>query len=270
MTKSAKKGKNSLILVFVAILFVLIPVGEGCAGEAPKVDQKALEVLKAMSNYLASLEGFVVRAQTEYESLLDNGQKVTYLNQVEIALKRPNRLYVHRIGMVRDQEIFYDGKTLTLFGKNRNLYATATVPSTLDEMLDYATQVLHLSAPGSDLLYSDVFSGLMDGVESGFYVGDNLVNGVKCHHIAFRNSEVDWQIWIEEGKHPIPRKYVITSKWVTGAPEYSIAILSWDNNETIPDSKFRFRPPSTASRIPFLTQEQIERLKKQAKEPRNG
>jgi len=33
-----------------------------------------------------------------------------------------------------------------------------------------------------------------------------VVEGVRCDNLAFRAPNVDWQIWIQEGPEPLPRK----------------------------------------------------------------
>ncbi len=263
MNISLKAGR--LFCVFF-VFYLLLP--SISYSENSDIDPMADKILRQMSEYLKGLDHFIIRAETAYETVLDTGQKLTYLNQVSVYLQRPNRLYVHRTGMIRDQEIFYNGKTLTIFGRKKRLYAIAQVPPTLDSMFDYAISQLHLTAPGSDLFYTDVYGGLMGDVESGMYIGKNKVNGIMCHHLAYRGSEVDWQLWVEDGPCPIPRKYVITTKWVTGAPEYSMTILDFDSKTPIPGPIFIFKPPKDAKRVAFLTPSQIERLKKHIKEQR--
>ncbi len=262
--------KKSLLhltsLLFCVSFILILPSFSAFAQDRPQIDPQVDRLLRQMSNYVGSLGQFEIKAQTAYDSILDSGQKITYLNQVEILLKRPNKLYVHRTGMIRDQEIFYNGETLTLFGRKKKLYAVAPVPSSVDKMLDYAIDVLHLPAPGSDLLYSDVYSGLSEDLESCIYVGKNKVNSIPCHHIACRSGEVDWQLWIEAGDHPVPRRYVITSKWVTGSPEYVITIYDWNPKVKITDNQFNFKPPSGAKKIRFLTPEQLENIRKKVRE----
>ncbi len=255
------------IIFFVfAIMFSMLAPAAGAGDDRPQVDPEADKVLRQMSDFMKAQKHFVIRAETSYESLLDSGQKLTYMNQVEVYLKRPDRLYVERTGMIRNQEIFYDGSSLTLYSRNRNMYATAKVPQTIDEMLDYATDVLNLAAPGGDLFYSDIYEGLMSDVISGMYVGKNKINGVLCHHLAYRGSEVDWQLWVEAGDRPIPRKYIITSKWMTGAPEYSLTIYEWDSEKVIPEDRFHFKAPEGATRIRFLSDQEVKTVKKKLKE----
>lgn len=241
--------------IFWIMLFCLAPFTINAA-EPQTVDPEADSLLKQMSDYLTGQEQFTMQAEATYEKLLDTGQKLMFVNQVTVSIKRPNRFNVQRKGMIRDQEIFYDGKQLTLLGKTAKFFATAPAPSTIDEALDFATETLGLSAPGSDLFYSDVYKGLMDDIISGDYIGLTDINGVPCHHLAFRGAEVDWQLWIEDGDKPLPRRFVITSKWLTAAPQYSLTIRRWDTGVKIPEKRFLFTAPEGISQIDFLPENQ--------------
>lgn len=130
-------------VVFWIMLSFLMPLTVS-AQASPAVDPQADRLLKQMSDYLVSRQQVALEAEATYETLLDSGQKLMFVNQLDVFLKRPDRLYVHRRGMVWDQEIFYDGKTLALFGKRANLYAATPVPPTIDQALDYATENLGL------------------------------------------------------------------------------------------------------------------------------
>jgi hypothetical protein len=83
-------------------------------------------------------------------------------------------------------------------------------------------------------------------------VGPSVVGGVKCTHLAFRGAEVDWQIWIEDGAKPLPRKFILTSKKVTGEPQFIVLIRSWDVGPKFTDKEFTFVPPKGAKKIEFL------------------
>jgi hypothetical protein len=43
--------------------------------------------------------------------------------------------------------------------------------------------------------------------DGGSYIGREEVGGSVTHHLAFRNPNVDWQIWIRDGQQPLPLKY---------------------------------------------------------------
>jgi hypothetical protein len=59
--------------------------------------------------------------------------------------------------------------------------------------------------------------------------------------------DTDWQIWIESGAKPIPRKYVITSKGIAEAPQYTLRIREWKTD--VPADAFAFKPDQSAKKI---------------------
>ena len=151
-----------------------------------------------------------------------------------------------------DLEFSYDGATMTLFGTRARLYAVSPAPATLDAMLDDVRARLDMEPPGADLLYSDAFAGLMSDVTPATDMGPSPVGRMPTHHLAFRSRDVDWQIWIDEGARPLPRKYLITTKWSTGAPQHAVEFGEWNLFPQLADSTFTFRPPTDAQKIEFL------------------
>jgi hypothetical protein len=132
------------------------------------------------------------------------------------------------------------------------LYATTAAPATLDETLDFAREKLDIIAPAAELLYKNAAEKMLKESSSGFVVGPSVVGSVKCTHLAFRGSEVDWQIWIEDGDKPLPRKFILTSKKVTGEPQFTVIIRNWDVAAKLSNQEFSFTPPKGAKKIEFL------------------
>ena len=248
-------------LVILAVLLLVMPMGT--AGANPYgVGAKADKLLREMSDYLAVIPHFTVHVEASQEVLSDQGQKLMFDRQANIAVQRPDRFVAQRKGEFRDQVMYYDGAQLTLHDRTVNFFATVTALPTIDETLNFATETLGLSAPGGDLIYSDVYGGLMQGVTSGQVVGQTVVAGVPCYHLAFRGAEVDWQIWIEVGEKPFPRKYVITSKWLAAAPQYAVRLTQWDTETALSDDQFRFQKPEGAVEIDFFNRQVMEEAPK--------
>ena len=76
-----------------------------------------------------------------------------------------------------------------------------------------------------------------------------MIDGVECEHLAFRGVDTDWQIWIESGARPAPRKYVITSKTLAGAPQYTLRIKDWKTDAIADADAFVFKPPSGVTKV---------------------
>jgi hypothetical protein len=222
------------------------------AAERETTQARAIDLLRRMSDYLASLPEFSVRARHLTDVMLATGQKVQFESLSDVYVRRPDRLRSNRVGEVADIELYYDGASVTLFGRRTRYYATTSAPATLDAMLDDVRARLDMEPPGADLLYSDVFAGLMADVTEAVYVGPSVVGRMPTHHLAFRARDVDWQIWIDDGARPLPRKYLITTKWSTGAPQSGVEFSDWKLTPGLDDTTFRFVPPSDGRRIDFL------------------
>lgn len=246
-----------------ACCLVLLIIGAAalvCAQEArarneeaavPAIDPKADTLIRQMSDFMAKQSKFQFEGDNSVDVVLEDGQKLQFQIHSEGIVRRPNALKTSRRGAVIDQQIFYDGAKLTLYRKALGYYASVDAPPTIDETLDYAIDELGLVAPGADLLYSDPYQALMQDAQRGYYIGETLVRGVKCHHLAFRASRVDWQIWVEDGETPVPRKFIITAKMTPGAPQFTAEYSGWDFSPDIKNEEFAFVPPEGSYQIGF-------------------
>ncbi|HEY8210943.1 MAG TPA: DUF2092 domain-containing protein [Myxococcaceae bacterium] len=221
-----------------------------------KIDPKATGILKEMTGFLGRQQNLSVQTEGVMVVVTQDGQKLDVPYSSRVAVRRPDRLRAERTREAKERAFFYDGKTFTIFGKDGNLFAQAPAPPTLDQALDAARDKLGIEAPGADFLYSDAYAGLMDCVTSGTYVGQEMVNGTPVHHLAFRSKDVDWQVWIETGARPVPRRYVITTKDVPGTPDFRVELSNWDFQTKLPDDRFAFKPPPGAQKIDFLKRPQ--------------
>ncbi len=243
-------------IVFISLLLCTALVI--CAGmssaqeEAQAINPEAEKVLLAMGSYLGALEQFTFHAENTREEVTSAGQKLQYALGVDVKVKRPDRVAALVEGDKDNKQLFYDGKTVTLFRPAENFYGTLDAPPTIDEALDFALKAFALKAPLSELLYSDPYAVLSNDVESGAYLGLHRVQGVKCHHLAFRKSDLDWQLWVEHKGHPLPRKVVITAKRVAGAPQFTALLNNWNLTPSLQDSDFTFSPPEGAEKIEFI------------------
>lgn len=239
---------------------------ETAAEQTSAFDPMADKVLRSADAYLKSQKSLAVKAETLLDIVTDDGQIITYTTQIKLSLERPNKLYIKRVGVIRNQEIFYNGSQLVLHSLNHNVYAMKQqVPPTIDQMMDFSTAQLGLQVPGSDLLYKDLYDGMMSGAVFGVYLGKVVVDDVECHHLSYRGDELDFQLWIESGDEAKPKRFMIVSKLMTTAPRYMINITSMEHAE-FTNETFNFTPQVDERRIRFLTEEEIEQVKEAVKE----
>jgi len=243
------------ILFLIAVLCSTLSGHIVFAGETSNpgtIEPKADQALRQMSDYLKSLKAFTLRTENTTDELALAGSKLQFGQTVNIHVKRPDRLRANAEGDLANQQFFFDGKSITLFNKDKNVYTTLEAPGTIEDALEYAQKAFDLSAPLSDLIYPDAYNVLTQNVHSGHYVGLHVVRGIKCHHLVFIQDDIDWQIWIENSQTPLPRKLVITSKWLAGAPQFTALMSYWKTSARLPQDLFIFTPPVTAQKIEIL------------------
>jgi hypothetical protein len=190
-------------------------------------EDDAAKILKAMSDYLAGQKTISVTFDSDIEVVTSDLQKIQFASSGRLLLSRPDKVRFTRTGGYSDIELVFDGKNATVYGKNLNAFTQLDAPGSVDQLIDRLRADYSVEAPGADLLLSNVYDELMRDVVDAKHIGRGVINGVECEHLAFRNPDVDWQLWVEAGARPIPHKYVITSKGVTGAPQYTLRIREW-------------------------------------------
>ncbi|MDB4433287.1 DUF2092 domain-containing protein, partial [bacterium] len=179
--------------------------------------EEALAVLKSSSDFLGQQQSFGFEAHVGFDVLQLNGQKLEFGGTRKATVRRPDRARVEAEQRDGDQmTLFFDGETISVDIPGENAYVSAERPGTLDAALDYLVEDLGTPAPLEDFLSSDLYSEVKDKLRSGFYVEEEMIGRHLCHHLAFSASEVDVQIWIEDGDRPLPCRVVITYKKAEG------------------------------------------------------
>ncbi len=241
-----------LIAAFALLLLSAAVLPRLALGQPAGIDPQAEKLLKASMAYLGRQKQFSADTRSTIEMVVTSGQKLQFDNTVTMSVQRPNKLYAKRVGDLIDQVFYYDGKSLTLHNPSEKHYATVPAPGTLEEMLDFARTKLDIVAPGGDFIYKNAFEILMQDVTNGFVVGKGVVEGMRCDHLAFRAPHVDWQIWIQEGRQPLPRKIVITTRDIANAPQFAVVVTKWNLAPTFNESLFSFKPPKDTRKVDFL------------------
>lgn len=128
---------------------------------------------------------------------------------------------------------------------------TVDTPNTLNEAIPFLED-RGVIFPLSDFVTQDFYQGVIANVQTGDYLGLHRVSGKLCHHLAFTQDNVDWQIWIEDGYEIVPCKLVITYKNLPETPQYTAYFSDWDFAPRLPDRMFEFVVPEGATEIEFV------------------
>jgi hypothetical protein len=243
-------------LSFAAMMSIMAPLlaAQESNSTSSASEQRAMTVLKNMSEYLAQVDRFSVTIRDGYDAVQQSGQKIEYGEVRKVTVSRPNRL---RFEVERSDGqkglVIFNGQDLTVYTAKNNFYATVSKPGTLDEVIKYAMDDLKIRVPLGVLLLSALPSQLDNLIVSADYVETTTIMDVPCDHVAAQTSRgVDFQAWIAQGSEPLPRRIVITYKEETGEPQFWADLSNWNLAPEVSDAVFTFTPPEGAERIQFL------------------
>lgn len=206
-------------------------------------------MLQSMSDYIGGLQSLELAFDSDIEIITPQLEKIQFTNSGTAVMVRPNKLRAHRIGGYSDVEMVYDGSTISIHGKHVDGYAQVDASGTVDDLL-HALRAGHgVALPGADLLVSNSYELLSADIQEAKYMGHGVIGGHDCEHLAFRNFDTDWQLWIRVGEEPAPCKMVITSKTINSAPQYTLHIRDWKANVKPAANAFSFTVPKNAERL---------------------
>jgi len=215
-----------------------------------RVDPQAIAALERMGAFLRAQHSMTVTAEMTTDEVLDSGQKVQRSGVATLKVSRPDRLRADVVSDRRNEQLFYDGKTFTIYQPALGYYGSFNAPPTLAQLVNEAEERYGIDMPLADLFSWGTSQSPAANLEGAINVGTSVVQGVKCDHYAFHQADVDWELCIEQGAQPLPRKLVITTTTEKTQPQH-VAVLTWNLSPRLDESLFRFTPPATAHRIDF-------------------
>jgi hypothetical protein len=221
------------------------------ADEQTERNANAIAALEKMGAYLRGLKAFQVRSETTQDEVLVDGQTIAFSSVVDLLAQRgPDRLRAEVAGDKQQRFYFYDGQSFTLWAKRANYYATVPAPPTIAALIDRLDDKYDLQLPLVDLFRWGSDRSDTASITAATDAGASEVDGVTCQHYAFRQEGVDWQIWIQLGQHPLPRRLVITTTTDDARPQYG-SVMHWNLAPSYDDAAFTFDPPKDTQKIVF-------------------
>ena len=232
------------------------PIEAELAPGSRLVEPRVQDLVRRMSDRLAKATSVALVAEEVYDEVPVDAPRRQLTSLRRVAMQRPDRLVGDASGDAINRSFWYDGQTFSALDREQNVWASGQVPPTIDAALDWVFDQTGTVIPLADFLYSDVYDRLMSKVERGVYLGIHEAAGVPCHHLSFEQATIDWQLWIDAGPDPLPRKLVISYKTEDEVPQYAVTIRKWNLAAKVPDALFHFTPPDGAKRIdvPALAQ----------------
>ena len=217
------------------------------------VEDEAVDAIKDMSNYLRAANTLAITSQGSLDVVTNDGQRIQLDGTTTYKVRKPG-FVIDYVSNIKSRRFIYDGKTFTVYSPKLGFYAQAPAPATNREVLDTIYSKYGISLPLEDLFKWGDGSNAdrIQALKSAYEVGSATIDGVDTDHFAFREEDVDWEVWIQKGDQPLPRKLVIIDRTDPARPTF-IARLSWQVNPTFTDADFTFVPDANAKKIQLAT-----------------
>jgi len=236
-------------LIWFIVLSVFVGGCNSSSSPSRQIEPRADKVLRQMSDALARSPSFSFTAADYTDKRHDTGQTARFFRELDIQVKRPNRFYAQIHGDEINRTVWYNQDTLTVLDNQKSQYAKLGVPARIENMFDFVMEKYGLTVPLADLLFENPYAVLTESILTGVYNGLDRVDSYSCHHLSFSQEYIDWQIWIDTGDIPVPRKILIIHTSKTGQPRYSVTMDNWNLNTALPDKRFQAKLPSQAKLV---------------------
>jgi hypothetical protein len=228
----------------------------------PIVEQYALDRLKQMSDNIAAAKALTYHATSFAEMPAPTGQFLTLAVVSEVALQRPDKLRVNVYGDVPAFEVYFDGDKVSTFDPKKKVHSVSTKSvATLDEMLDMVTSDPEINFPSADFMYSNPYAVMTKNLTHAIVVGESMVDSVPCEHFAYMEPMINWEIWIEKGKHALPLRLAMTYKQAQNFPRFMVEYKDWNLNPKLKANTFVFNAPAESKQIEFSTHRHEQKSK---------
>ena len=261
MKQIARLGFIRTLWATVTVLAVVLVLGatpalaadDAPAAAATEQDPEARAILMAMANFLAKTPAYSVTMRSGYDAIQADGQRIEFGEQRRILLQRPDRVRVEVERSDGDRGmVLFDGKGITVFKADDNVYARVEKPGTVDSALVYLVRDLQLTMPMARMFHTGFPQEMEKLLTAISYVEEDALFDVPTDHLAVRSAEVDMQVWIAQGEQPLPRRVILTYKNAPGQPQFRADLSEWNLSPKVADNSFTFTPPAGAEQIPVL------------------
>lgn len=217
---------------------------------ADELEPRAVTALEQMGGYLRSLQQFRIDAHSHTDQVLDNGQTVEFSHRTRLVAMQPDKLQVSVESDVERRSLFYNGKSFTLYDNRSGYFANQAAPANIGALLDQLSERYGIELPLADLFRWSPGTAKEVGISNAVLIGSETIDGQTCTHYAYRQPDIDWQLWIRQGSQPLPCRLVISRRDTAEHPRHSVNYL-WQLNSAPKPADFEFTPPAGARAVPL-------------------
>lgn len=244
-------------LLLAALLAAALPAAartDRAAG--PAIEPEAVAALQKMGRYLQTLKTFSVKGTNSAEEVLPNGLKVQHDTVATLVAARPDRVRSEQTSDRLHRLLVYDGGSFSLYSKSSGYYVQVPVTATLAQLAGKLAADYRVDLPLLDLFAWGDDSAQKPELKLARVVGFATVRGVGCDQYAFRQDGSDWQVWIQRGANPLPRRLVVTDTTQEARPQL-MAEYDWGLNPQLAPAAFAFKAPPGAVSVSLARAKEI-------------
>lgn len=223
--------------------------GSHAAAQSEAENRFATELINRMANFLDAADAFTYTSMSTTVAVTADEPPSTSYSTVRVAVRRPDRLWADLQSEEVHNRFLFDGATFQVQHLLENVYATHDAPGSIRQLLDTIENELGIFIPLGAIWGGDSQARIMEGVDEITYLGIPDAGGVPCHHIYARQTDLDWEIWIEDGVQLVPRKVSMHFRTGDDSTTFSAVLSEWDFAPHLPDSVFSQSPPPNARPI---------------------
>jgi hypothetical protein len=218
------------------------------------IEDGAIDALKEMSSFLMTANTMQIVSNGSLDVVTNDGQRIQLDGTTTYKVRKPAGFTIDYQSDIKSRRFIYDGKDFTVYSPKLGYYSTVKAPATNREVLTTIYDKFGIALPLEDLFrFADGSNDdRIKALKSAYNVGPATIDGVPTDHYAFREPDVDWEVWIQQGDQPFPRKLVIVDRNDPAKPTF-IARLQWQLNPAFSDADFTFVPDANAKKIQMAT-----------------
>ena len=235
-----------------AALAITLMLGTSAARAADGSELTIDGLLKAMTDTLTGAKSITLHVEKTFDDILETGHKVQFSGAIDIALRRPDRIYVSYGDDFTSREVWFDGNQFVLQDHKARVHGQLPAAGTVDATLDVVAEKYNVVMPLAGLLGDDVQQRIDANEFFKLYIALSDVEGTPAHQILLSSETVDWQIWIDAGETPLPLKIVVTDTSEPSEPQKTFLFTDWDLAADLPESTFTPEIPEDSVLAAFL------------------
>jgi len=241
------------LFVFACLTALTMSALAQDAVPAPAIDPKAKQVLDGMSAYYKMLKSFTCKYTLDF-IVEGEGKREAETMVSEVAMERPNKVYMKQVQNELGVDLFSDGLNLAVHVPQVKSYTVMPAPADFDGSFQYASVsgLTSFQLIVANLMSADPAATFLNGGAELSYIGLEDVGTQKHHHLRINRQNQLLDMWVADGDKPfLARVAPDLSKETEGTSvklSLTVNLTDWAPDALIAPEKFAFVAPATATK----------------------